>query len=233
MRLCLLLLTLLFIPIVAADDLNFTIKTDGEFNLSETSDYDLFIKNLNGTAEENIEITISYWISDLSDNVVTGYPKNTSAELKSQKTISRQWTPKTPGDFKVCGKISYTTTQDDNENNNEYCTQVFVAGELPVEENTTSEPSEDEVVTQVGVLEEDSVSENNTAQTPKSNTNTTSNTKPLTLQKASELTKPQIMFREKSDATKTALLIFAIASTIVIVSLLIKTYRGSDKPSLR
>ena len=96
----------------------------------------------NETAEDYITFTLQYYITQ-NNEFVSGFPKETSNELKKQKTISRSWTPKNSGQFKICCKILNSTIQDDNSANDIACKDVFIEGNETIVNDINNTKNED------------------------------------------------------------------------------------------
>src|SRR3989338_4301296 len=210
MRLIIPLFILLILPAAYADDLELSI-TAGNFFSDESNKYKLIVRNLDGTAPEYINFTIEYWISNSNDELISGYPKTTNNDLKEQRTINRQWTPDDTGLFSICAKIISTTTNDDNSDNDYFCSEVSVAGQV----NQTEE---------IVVAEESSEEVNNSF-----STSTEENKIELIQLQNVPSNKIEKVFEQKPDTTKAAMFLFIVALVTIIIVFLFKTYKDSNK----
>lgn len=125
-------------------DLNMSIECNDSANQDVSNDYKLIVMN-SETANETINFTLEYYITQ--NNVyVSGFPKETSNDLKRQRTITRSWTPKNSGIFVICSRIISSTITDENSANNLACKEVFVIGSPESEnnnENTSNSSSQE------------------------------------------------------------------------------------------
>ncbi|MEK6923136.1 MAG: hypothetical protein AABW84_00360 [Nanoarchaeota archaeon] len=225
MRLIVLLFILLIVQIAYADDLELSIIA-GNFFSDESNEYKLIVKNMNGTAPEYINFTIEYWISNPADELISGYPKTTTNDLKKQRTISRQWTPDDTGLFSICAKIISTTTNDDNPDNDYFCSEVSVAGQV----NQT----DDEII----IAEENSGEEANAIidelETHESEVNisfTTEENQTKEVVQSSNLQPNKIekVLEQKPDTIKVSMFLFIVALVTIIIVVLFKIYKDSNK----
>ena len=220
MRLIPLLLILLLLPAVSADDLYLNITTEPFFS-GETGTYKLIVTNVDGTAPEYINFTLEYWISD-SDEIISGYPKTTENDLKSKRTISRQWTPHLVGYASICAKIISSTTTDDNSENDFYCTDVSVAGQI-TPENTTEAVTETQLENS-----EPEIAVNLTAEKELENEIIVLESQVNNASDITHIENPKIVFQQKPDTLEIAMLLFIISLVLVIMALLFKIYKGSN-----
>jgi len=117
-------------------DLNISIESNQTFVIDISNTYKLIVMN-NETAEDYINFTLQYYITQ-NNEFVSGFPKETSNELKKQKTISRSWTPKNSGQFSICCKILNSTIRDDNPANDLACKDIFIEGDETITINETT-----------------------------------------------------------------------------------------------
>lgn len=105
-------------------DLNLTIESAQYFVLGSPNEYKFLTVNLDYTTDqEDIYYNLTYWIN--STSYVVG-PNETSGSLRSQDTITLNWTPLGLGNFTICGNIMSSTANDTNRNNNVACRQIEV-----------------------------------------------------------------------------------------------------------
>ncbi|MBS3063946.1 MAG: hypothetical protein J4445_00655 [DPANN group archaeon] len=226
MRLIIPLFILLILPAAYADDLELSI-TAGNFFSDESNKYKLIVRNLDGTAPEYINFTIEYWISNSNDELISGYPKTTNNDLKEQRTINRQWTPDDTGLFSICAKIISTTTNDDNSDNDYFCSEVSVAGqvnqteEIVVAEESSEEETNSAVMDGIETYEEEvNIS---------FSTSTEENKIELIQLQNVPSNKIEKVFEQKPDTTKAAMFLFIVALVTIIIVFLFKTYKDSNK----
>src|SRR3989344_3132057 len=184
MRLIPLLLILLLLPAVSADDLYLNITTEPFFS-GETGTYKLIVTNFDGTALEYINFTLEYWISD-------------------------------------CDKIISSTTTDDNSENDFYCTDVSVAGQI-TPENTTEAVTETQLENS-----EPEIAVNLTAEKELEDEIIVLESQVNNASDITHIENPKIVFQQKPDTLEIAMLLFIISLVLVIMALLFKIYKGSN-----
>lgn len=228
MRLIPLLLLLILLPAAGADDLDLTITTEPFFS-EEAGTYKLIVSNSDGMAPEYINFTLEYWISD-SNEILSNYPKTTNNDLKSKRTISRQWTPQSVGFFSICAKIISTTTNDPNPDNDYFCSEVSVAGQVNTDEADISIAEEDLADVDTAAAEADT----DEAERAESEVNISlpitaeENQTELTLTSDPPPAKAEIVLEQKPDTIKVAMFLFIIALLTVLIGFLFKIYKDLD-----
>jgi hypothetical protein len=117
-------------------DISLEIDTLAVYNTSKI-DYDLLLKNENCTDQN---VTIGYYIEDLSGNVVKD-SIDTNRTIKCINTVSRSWT--TPDAtssethvYVIKANLSYLSCNDTNETNNFASKTVIVKG-LPAQQDSS------------------------------------------------------------------------------------------------
>lgn len=232
MRLIALLCILLILPVAYADDLELSI-TAGNFFLDEKGEYKLIVKNLNGTAPEYINFTIEYSITNSNDELISGYPKTTNNDLKRQQTINRQWTPGDIGLFSICAKIISTTTDDNNPDNDYFCSEVSVAGQVNTDEENIgiAEESDSDIDTVDAdiINADDAETLENEADINLPISYDANLTKELILTSDLQPAKAEIVLGQKPDTIKVAMFLFIVALVTIIIGLLFRIYKGSNK----
>jgi hypothetical protein len=105
-------------------DFNLTIESAQYFVLGSPNEYKFVTENLDYTiGQEDVYYNLTYWIN--STSYVVG-PNETSGSLRSQDTITLNWTPLGLGNFTICGTIMSSTANDTNSNNNVACRLIEV-----------------------------------------------------------------------------------------------------------